>query len=347
MCNGFAPLISKPTHFKGQSSTSIDQIWCNVISENVFSGILNISTSAHLPIFVSIPNSADSMSSSAEDSPNDILIHNICSKNIEKFERDLYKINNLSSELTSAFNTNRELPANECEAQFNDYYFQLKSIYKSNFLETVDMTNKRNFVNKPWISVGIAKSCKVKNILHRKWIRSRGKSNEENAESLYKSYRSKLRDIMKTSKTDHYRKRFENCKGDLKKSWKVLNEMRNKKRKISFPNYIEFNKQLIVDRRIIVNKFNEYFVNIAKNLNDSKSPAEFKSYRLFLKNRVNSTMFLSEIESSEIDLIIDKLNPNKSSDMSPRVLKLFRNALSPILTTLFNNCMSAGVFPDV
>ena len=57
--------------------------------------------------------------------------------------------------------------------------------------------------------------------------------------------------------------------------------MRNKKRKVSFPNYIEFNKQLIVDRRIIVNKFNDYFVNIAKNLNDSKSQSDFKDYKVY------------------------------------------------------------------
>ncbi len=65
-----------------------------------------------------------------------------------------------------------------------------------------------------------------------------------------------------------------------------------------------------------------------------------------MKNRVEHTMFLSDIESNEIDSIIDKLNPNKSSDMSPRVLKLFKHTLSPTLTILFNNCIHSGVFPD-
>ena len=123
--------------------------------------------------------------------------------------------------------------------------------------------------------------------------------------------------------------------------------MRNHKRSISFPNYIEFNRELIVDRRIIVNRFNEYFVNIAKNLNESKSQSDFKNYKVFMKNRIEHTIFLSEIESNEIDSIIHDLNPNKSSDMSPRVLKLFRGKLSPTLDILFNNCMYSGVFPDV
>ena len=52
--------------------------------------------------------------------------------------------------------------------------------------------------------------------------------------------------------------------------------MRNKKKSLSFPHYIEFNRQLITDRRVIVEKFNDYFVNIAKNLNDSKPETDFK-----------------------------------------------------------------------
>ena len=96
--------------------------------------------------------------------------------------------------------------------------------------------------------------------------------------------------------------------------------MRNKKRSVSFPNYIDFNNQIIIDRRVIVNKFNDYFVNIAKNLNDSKPNTDFNDYRKFIKNRVEHTIFFNEIESHEIDSIINNLNPNKSSDLSPRIL---------------------------
>ena len=63
--------------------------------------------------------------------------------------------------------------------------------------------------------------------------------------------------------------------------------------------------------------------------------------------RVNTSIFFSEIESNEIDTLIGHLNPNKSSDMSPRVLKLLRGLISPTLATLFNNCMYSGVFPDI
>ncbi len=65
-----------------------------------------------------------------------------------------------------------------------------------------------------------------------------------------------------------------------------------------------------------------------------------------MKNRVESSIFFDEIESHEIDLIITQLNANKSSDLSPRVLKLYRGMISPSLAVLFNNCVYSGVFPD-
>ena len=83
MCAGFAPLINKPTHFKGVSATSIDQVWCNIISENCSSGVMNVSTSNHLPIFASVPTSAESIIS--EKDPKSIRVHNISSKTIDQF----------------------------------------------------------------------------------------------------------------------------------------------------------------------------------------------------------------------------------------------------------------------
>ena len=69
----------------------------------------------------------------------------------------------------------------------------------------------------------------------------------------------------------------------MKKCWKVLNEIRHKKRSANFPNYIEYNNNLIVDRRVIVNKFNSYYVNVAHNLNKSKAAGDFSDYKVFMK----------------------------------------------------------------
>ncbi len=292
MCLGFSPLINKPTHFKGQASTCIDQIWCNILSENVKSGIISVSTSAHMPIFASVPTTADSMCHVDESSSNIIKIHDINSKTIDKFSKTLTNVNN---KYLNKYFLNPNIAQNDCINQFDAYYTDIKNSYDECFLNTVDLNSKRNFVDKPWISIGIAKSCEVKNKMHTDLIkaRKRGDPNVDAIEHTYKSYRTKLTAIRKDAKTNYYKQRFEKCQGDLKKCWKVINEMRHKKKSASFPNYIEVNKQLITDRRTIVQKFNQYFVNIAKNLNDCKPESDFQDYSTFLKNRVESTFFFS------------------------------------------------------
>ena len=96
---------------------------------------------------------------------------------------------------------------------------------------------------------------------------------------------------------------------------------------------------MIAQRRIIIEKFNSYFVNIANNLNKNKTVDEFKNFEKFLKNRNERSVVFNDVETSEIIQIIKDLDPNKSSDISPRILKLFTHIIAPTLTTLFNNCL--------
>ena len=86
MCTGFAPLISKPTHFKGDSNICLDQIWTNVITDNVFSGILEMSTSAHFPVFACIPTTPHAICPLPETTSTHIPIHNITVKDIETLD---------------------------------------------------------------------------------------------------------------------------------------------------------------------------------------------------------------------------------------------------------------------
>ena len=340
---GFSPLISRPTNFWRAASTCIDHIWCNLISRNIQSGIIKESVSSHKPIFANIPTAPEIIDHDIDNNSdtNYFNAQNISSLNIEKFQSDL---NNLieNTNFVANFSISKEVAASQF-SQFNDSFNQ---IYTKNFVEKIKSGSKRNFINKPWITIAIAKSCKVKNNLHNKWIKSRGTEREEQAGKNYKTYRFKLRQIINDQKSKHFKNRFEKCNGDIKKCWKVLNEMRNKRKKLSFPKYIDFNGSLITNRRLIINQFNSYFVNIANKLNGSKTDDDFADYHKFLKNRVSDSIFLSDIESHEIDTIINNLNPNKSSDISPRILKMFKHSLSPILTNVFNNCMYAGIFPN-
>ena len=72
-------------------------------------------------------------------------------------------------------------------------------------MEEVDNNKKRNFINKPWITLAVAKSCKMKNKLHNKWINARGRPNEAQAKREFKTYRAKLRDIIRAQKSLYFK----------------------------------------------------------------------------------------------------------------------------------------------
>ena len=86
----------------------------------------------------------------------------------------------------------------------------------------------------------------------------------------YKSYITQLSKIIKKAESDYFIEQFNKAQGNVKKSWKVINSIRCKSSKLTFPNYLDINSTLITNRRVIINKFNNYFVNVASNLNDSK-----------------------------------------------------------------------------
>ena len=53
----------------------------------------------------------------------------------------------------------------------------------------------------------------------------------------------------------------------MKKTWSLINEIRGKiKKEIKL---FKVGNQKVINRKIIANKFNEYFVTLAQNMNDS------------------------------------------------------------------------------
>ena len=60
--------------------------------------------------------------------------------------------------------------------------------------------------------------------------------------------------------------KIENSQGDKKKTWKIINELRGKQKTNVKASFVIGNERIIC-RRIIAEKFNNYFVSLASNLN--------------------------------------------------------------------------------
>ena len=337
--HGLAPLISIPTHHSNYSSSLIDQIWTNVIGTDYpaqpISHVLNDSMSNHSPVSCSLPLfTVKNLSSPnrVREYPRTVTYTDCNDYNVADFHNS-YVSNNLDM-----YHQNSD----SCRAgDFSSYMSIFHELYTTAFVKTKLVTSSRNRTDKPWITVGLAKACETKNKLYKKWVNARGSSHEYENRENYRSYRSTLRDLLAKARDDYYIVQFYKCKDNIRACWRVINGIRGKGGGPTYPD----NPGLST-----ASEFNEHFVSIAKRLNDSKysnrGSGNKTTFNRFLRNRVSNSLFLFPTDPNEIFNIIKGFDSNKSSGLSPAILKKVGLFVSGDISALINACMLEGVFPD-
>ena len=76
----------------------------------------------------------------------------------------------------------------------------------------------------------------------------------------------------------------------------------------------------IIERRVIANEFNKYFVSLASKLNDEVK-IQSGDFSIFLPRRQSNSMFLNECCGDEVSINIKDLQNGKSSDIPIGVIK--------------------------
>ena len=131
-----------------------------------------------------------------------------------------------------------------------------------------------------------------------------------------------------------------------KKTWIGINSLLNKHKKQQGTIFLEDNG-FISDPRVVANKFNDFFLNVASKLSDKIANKNSK-YQDYLKNPNRSSFSLKETEPGDFVKIINSLDTKKSSDyynISPGNVKDSNQAVSQCLSLIFNRCIHEGHFP--
>jgi len=81
--------------------------------------------------------------------------------------------------------------------------------------------------HKTWLTKGLLTSISKKNALYNKMSATNNPSNSTKC----KFYRNKITHPRESLKQNHYRSKFEKCRSDFKKTWKVINEIISTKTK--------------------------------------------------------------------------------------------------------------------
>ena len=179
---------------------------------------------------------------------------------------------------------------------------------------------------------GILNSIKRKNKLYRRYLRSPTLQNE----SYYKIFKNKLNHTIKIAKSLHYAKKLQNIKSDMKSTWKILNEVINKK-SISKPTKGLFktsDNTEISDPFLIANKFCNYFTNVGPNLAKNIKSLSL-SHCEFLSGYFPQSVFLSSVTPVEIVEIAKSFQSNKAVGYDKIPMSIIKQFINIFLLNRF------------
>ena len=324
------PTITQATHYTRDNQTLIDNILTNNINEHYLAGVLVSDISDHLPVFYISYNSMH------KQSHYETFVKTsraITQTNIDKFAGTL---SSLQWKRADDFRNVNEF--------YNYFIDNFKLLYDKCFPIVTHKSREKLNGHKPWISSAIITSTRRKNILYKKWL----KTKTEASLAKYKSYRNKLTQTVRAAEKLYYTNKFEKLKDDLRGTWNIIKAVINGSSTTSHPLEIIDNGNVITDPSKVAGKFNKYFVNIGPNLAktiDKPREGHFSDY----VTSSSSSMYLTPVDSYEIYEIFHSFNSNKSCGYDEVSLKVvnavFRYICEP-LTEICNLSFVSGIFPD-
>ncbi len=231
--------------------------------------------------------------------------------------------------------------------------------------------SKRTVQNNSWITPGIIASVNTKHELYNNWKKASkkkcavgpGKDQDRYLNHIcyicmkaslrcqkYKTHRKILKYLIARAKRKYDRDKINDCSGNSKKTWEIINGLRGKRRREIKPTFVIDNVK-ITNRRLIANEFNKYFVSVASTLNQDYTTDGLRISTLpyftdFLPKACPSSIYLSDCFHGEVLDVITELQNGKASDIPIHVIKKSAHVISPYLVKLYNQCMQGGTFPD-
>ena len=138
-------------------------------------------------------------------------------------------------------------------------------------------------------------------------------------------------------------------KNNNNKAWKSINDIinyKNKKLSSISDTIIDGNKTQSNPFNIS-SAFNEYFANVGVKMASEIPPEDTTKNSL---PSLAQSLFLSLITEQEVIMQLNILNPNKSTAINNipiKFVKLFLCMIAPILTCLYNRCLTEGNFLQI
>ena len=326
--NNFLPIITKPTRITDHTKTLIDHIYTNMAIDQVKSGIAIFDISDHLPVFTVIKTSCNRI--------QDTLYYR---------DYRTFKQEDFLSELTQInWDENLRHLNNNIHQSTKNIINHIERVTQRHAPMKEVSQSKLKQLNKPWITNGILKSITIKQRMYRTHF----SSNDTSKVTQYKRYANKLNIITSISKLRYYNNQFDQCKNNLKATWKIIGTLikRKSKRHLKQTRIIR-NDVTYTNEYDIANQFNQHFVNVGPNL-ANKLPTSNLNAVSYIQNSPISSFSMSPLTVSQVHVLFQSLDTSKASISIPNfIVKTAADVLAPIFCCVYNESISLGVIPDI
>ena len=327
--NNFLPLISLPTRVTDSTATCIDHVYFNSFSPCKY-GVITTSISDHYSIFISIPIVNTGSNNSHQLSKlKSIRFRDLSMKNCEAFRAEVL-------DLMQSFESFDLLSINDRFKLFDELLF--KAYNKHCPIRSKTISVKRFLC--PWMTKSLLRSINNKHYLYRQ-----SRINSEYLE-LYKMYKNYLSRVTKNAKQLFYNNKFEEYKGNIKKTWQTLHSVLRPNNSKTRNFKIELPDGATDDHLKISNAFNVYFSSCADNL-ASSIPSVHVTPSSYVKSVRNSFVFLDTSETEVANTILSFKSKGSPLNTIPSfIFKQIAYIIAPVLAKLINVSVSEGIFPN-
>ena len=324
------PTIYKPTRITETTATIIDNILTN--DENVIkSSILVTDITDHMPTVLTTRNNLTNHSGSTKKITYK-RIHT--DDNIAKLKQRLIDVK-----------WQEILDNNNANDDYNKFIETFDTLYNECVPLKKCTNNRRKEPMSPWITKGLLKSINKKNKLYKQYLHSPSNKGLQK----FKTYKNKLNMLIRKAKRKYFFSKFEQSKNNMKQTWNTINNILGRGKKQSAHNKFKDDiGNVFINPEDISNQFNDFFVNVGPKL-ASNIQSTGKSYFEYLKNPINSSMYMKPIVEMDITRIIEKFNPNKSAgddNIGNFIIKRVAKEIVKPLTQIFNLSISTGSVPE-
>ena len=340
------PKITLPTRIGSQSSTLIDNIYCKLTHRTIpaKAGIIFSELSDHFPCFVSIELKKD------KDKPPKLIKQKFSSPDaMTNFKNELF-----NHDFSQDFPQNIDSDPNANYELFLTKFLEIKNRHIP--IKMVKF-NKHKHKKSKWITYGILNSITQRDNLNLELKKTnRNSPDYQIRKENLKLFNQVLKRSIRQAKTDYYHMIFTKYKDDIKNTWKNINSLITKSGRKSI-NQINVTVDVggkktclkIKDKQTMANEFNRYYANVGAELAAAINTENKAPYNSYLNTPVRSSFKFTPYSNDDTLKLIGSLKSKTSSGydgVTTQLLKSIAPGISKPLTTLINQSLHNGCFPD-